>query len=75
MMIPAAPQDGISAALRQAEEYHAELRRSQPVFALTSFAVVRLAIHPRNPAFSRHFSEIIYLTFPSAGVICKSAGE
>ena len=33
---------------QQAAGDPAELRRSQPVFALTSFAVVVLAIHPCN---------------------------
>jgi hypothetical protein len=45
MKLPAAP---INRDLRQAAEYQAELRRSQAVFALTSFAVVRLAIYPCN---------------------------
>jgi len=46
MKLPTAPMSGIYASLRQAAGYQAELRHSQPGVALTSFAVIHLAIHP-----------------------------
>jgi hypothetical protein len=43
MKLPTAP---INRDLRQAVGYQAGLRHSQPGFALSSFAVVCIAIHP-----------------------------
>jgi hypothetical protein len=72
MKLPTAP---INRDLRQAVGYQAELRHSQPGFALLSFAVVRIAIHPcgksqgilAKPNKIKDLNEFLNLSFSILG--------